>query len=222
MKKIATIFFVLLLLLIGSVNVFAAEYDDVNNTANLTVTAKYNYYSNSNIYTANDSDNGSYLIDTQNGIKVSVESPKQEDLLLVVHIIKEQDKEAYQWFLDCTEVHGKKPIIFDIYFVDGDGNRIELNDDVEICVELSDTYSVLKVYALNQQGVLNELDRSIQNGSISFKSTTENYYVILEGKTDTVDSPQTGDNSNIALWMILLFASSSCIMLILHKRKSHT
>ncbi len=221
MKVIASIFLSILLLLSCTVTSFAQEYDSVNNSAEINVSAKYSYYTNDNIYTAEDN-NGLYSLELGNGLKVYVNSPNQKSAILVVHLINENDTEAYKWFIDNLDSESGKIFPFDIYFRDVSGNRIELDKSAEIKITFAETSKKYKAVTLSSNGKLDDLKFTLNNNNITFKAVPHNYYIVIENVIDSdigTTSPPTGDNSNIKLYVCLLIVSMLGIVLVSKRKK---
>ena len=68
------------------------------------------------------------------------------------------------------------------------------------------------VYSLKSDGSMELLSADVKNGTITFTTDGSPYYVLGEKDSGSTpsnpgDSPQTGDNSHMALWIALLAAS---------------
>lgn len=69
------------------------------------------------------------------------------------------------------------------------------------------------VYSL-KDNTSSKLNYSSGNGSVSFKLDGSSFYALcrVSDKTPGSTSPQTGDNSNLALWIALLFVSGGAVV----------
>ena len=173
-----------------------------------------------NVVSSSDKGNGSYTV-KNGGVKVTVKSPEQKDMTLVVRFVDETDTGAYEWFLLCADEYGTDPTVFDIYFLNEKGERIELDGDAEIELVLDKTYTRLKLLVIDREGNVTELDREINGMTISFDASREGYYVIIEGKPDPSTPPATGDVA-ILLFVTLAISSSIVMVIVAGKRKART
>lgn len=213
MKRILSSIVVLLIFFSCSINCYAAEYKE---TRTGDVYGKYNFYSNEGIYTAISSD-GSYEVTTDNEVHIKV-SYSRTELTLVVHQISKNEKACYDWFESCISQDVVSFIPYDIFFLDSSGNRVELASDIEITI--SKSHSNESVLSLSYDGTATPLTYSVDGDTLVFKTTNNGgYYLLCENKNEA-QSPQTGDTSNIHLWIVLLIVSM--VMLIIITRKYWT
>lgn len=72
---------------------------------------------------------------------------------------------------------------------------------------------IYTVYSL-KDNTSSKLNYSSGNGSVSFKLDGSSFYALcrVSDKTPGSTSPQTGDNSNLALWIALLFVSGGAVV----------
>ena len=87
-----------------------------------------------------------------------------------------------------------------------------------VTVKLPENPNAPVAYSLSSEGTASGLTVSMENGSLTFTTDGRPYYVLGEkdsggtspnGETpsDPGNSPQTRDNSHMALWIALLAAS---------------
>ena len=210
MKRILSSIVILLLFFSCSINCYAVEY---NETRTNDVYGKYNYYSNEGMYTAVSS-GCSYEVTTDNEVHIKV-SYSRTELTLVVHQISKNEKACYDWFESCITQDVVSFIPYDIFFLDSSGDRVELASDIEITV--SKSHSNESVLSLSYDGTATPLTHSVNGDTLVFKTTNNGgYYLLCENKNET-QSPQTGDTSNIHLWIVLLIVS--IVMLIISTKK---
>lgn len=207
MKKFFSFLMMTILILMSSIQCFAAEppqYADGN------VYAKYNYYSNNNVYTS-VINNGTATVDIGNDIKITVSIDVPDGFVLVVHKITKEDNESYNWFKKMLPEEVETFTLYDIFLLDLEQKRVELPTatQIEITNQPSDTnvYSVIT----NEEKVL-KIKSNIENETLTFKSGAGDYFILYANYSDA-KSPQTGDNSNIILWYALLFAASGGIII---------
>lgn len=113
------------------------------------------------------------------GTTVSVEGESLTDgLLLMVEEVTEEDGDLYSWLTDCMKGRGSRLRMFDIYFVDDEGNRQELTDQVRVSISLKEDYSEPAVFHVAADGSVKEITGSINGDVISFTALSGGYYVI--------------------------------------------
>lgn len=219
MKRLIAIFTVFLILSLCAVPCLAAELTQVGASDSHTVYASYRYSSDENVYNAALKD-GKYTITTGDGLTFTV-TPDSPDagLVLVLRMIPVTDKAAYEWFQSCTSEIGSNILPFDIFFINADGSRAELTGSIKIEVTLPDGYGNPVVCYLSTDGRTTVLDSSVKDGVITFSTNHNSYYVIAQ---KTGDSPQTGDNSNMLLWLALLVISGGVLtaLFVSHKKRN--
>lgn len=210
MKRILSSIVVLFIFFSCSINCYAAEYKE---TRTGDVYGKYNFYSNEGIYTAISSD-GYYEVTTNNEVHIKVICPRTE-LTLVVHQISKNETECYDWFESCISQDVVSFIPYDIFFLDSSGERVELAPDIEITITKSQANE--SVLWLSYDGTATPLAHSVNGDALAFKTTNSGGYYLLCENMSEAQSPQTGDTSNIHLWIVLLIVSM--VMLIITTRK---
>ena len=133
--------------------------------------------------------------------------------------------DALRWIDSCVD--GEAKAAYDIHFEDTEGNRIGANG---VSVSVAASGSELTVSSVNTSGADKNLSATVSNGSVSFTTDGNNYYVVWEKKTggetpvtpNTPNSPQTGDNSMIWLWVTIAVVSAGMIFfLVFWKRRKH-
>lgn len=177
---------VVLLILFSSISCFAAEYEETR-TGN--VYAKVSYPSNSGMYTA-ISNNGKYVIITDDNIQITVYS-NNSDLVLVVHQIMMNEKKSYEWFESCIPKSVICFIPYDIYFLNASRERIELSSENKITISISK--STQYVLGLSCEGNIIDMPYLIKDGNIIFTTTVSSDYYLLCEKQNNIKSPETGN-----------------------------
>lgn len=181
-------------------------------------------------------ENGNASVTTESGYTVSVTGAPADAVYLRVIPIPAYEQEAWNWFRACLGDAANPLAVFDIYFEDADGNRINANG-----VSVSITYNseTEKVYSVATNGSAVALDAAISEGTVAFTANGSHYYVLAktvaasaepekevisskpEGGSveisddhpkagDTVsvfNNPQTGDGNDPLLWIGMMLAS---------------
>ena len=107
--------------------------------------------------------------------------------------------------------------IADINVLDGNNNVVKISDTkMKIRIALPedlkgyDKYEV--VYIVNDE-IKETLPAAVENGYIVFETNHLSQYGIVGTNTGNgTKSPQTGDNSNLALWFAVLFISGGAVI----------
>lgn len=135
---------------------------------------------------------------TDNGYTVFVTGIPDNAVVLRVVPIPSAETAAWSWFADCIGGGAAILNIFDIYFEDADGNRINA-DGVNISISSVDGETI--VFSVSTSGNAVEVDSTITNGSIAFTANGSHYYVLAKktetdptpGNNVTIDDPEGGD-----------------------------
>ena len=213
MKRILYFIIVLLLFFSCSVNCYAAEY---NETRTGDVYGKYNYCSNKGMYTEVSSGKIHEVI-TDDGVHIEVDC-LNKDLTLVVYQIPKSEIECYDWLKSCIPQSYTDFQAYEIYCINASGERIELPADTKIT--MSNTYSNPSVQKVSYSGELNVAPHSVEINKLIFKNIDKDGYYLLCESTKEPQSPQTGDNSNLQLWWLLLILSATgAVVLCVERRK---
>ena len=210
MKRIMTWLLTMIVILSASVTAFAAEQDDeTQQTSNVDVYAKYVNNTEWNVVPVDASGNGSTTL--SDGTQINVSGATQSGWQLAIDPITE--KEAVDWIGGVLDGKAKDLSPLHIYFINASGN-IKAADGVTVTIKLPKKLTDPAAYSLTGEGNASGLTVSMEDGSLTFTTDGSPYYVLGEkvsGGTpstdettsDTGDSPQTGDSSNMWLWVAL-------------------
>lgn len=210
MKRIMTWLLTMIVILSASVTAFAAEPDDETQpTSNVDVYAKYVNNTEWNVVPVDASGNGSTTL--SDGTQINVSGAAQSGWQLAIDPITE--KEAVDWIGGVLDGKAKDLSPLHIYFINASGN-IKAADGVTVTIKLPKKLTDPAAYSLTGEGNASGLTVSMEDGSLTFTTDGSPYYVLGEkvsGGTpstdettsDTGDSPQTGDSSNMWLWVAL-------------------
>ncbi len=222
MKKTAVLIATVILSVFCSVSVFAAENETIS------VLAKSVYTLPDGCYGAKKDDGGNYIAQLPDGVKVTL-TPKSTapNLQLVIVPITEQDEKAYRWISDCTANLGNDLLFYDIYFLDEYGTRVDVDMPIEVSIALMNGYGTLKAAEVSANGRVSQLASKSGDKKIAFTIEKGGYYAIASartGNTGAMISPQTGENSGMDVWVVLLVAFGVCaaITAICGKKKKST
>ena len=214
MRRLLAALLAVVLVCSMSIPAFAAEEEKENNVTVKYVTTVEGAY-------VSDVKNGAASI-SADGVSVSVTgAPSNAKTLVVIPMTGD----ALRWIDSCVD--GEAKAAYDIHFEDTEGNRIGANG---VSVSVAASGSELTVSSFNTSGADKNLSATVSNGSVSFTTDGNNYYVVWEKKTggetpvtpNTPNSPQTGDNSMIWLWVTIAVVSAGMIFfLVFWKRRKH-
>ena len=137
--------------------------------------------------------------------------------------------------LDIKSIEVKKELadknvkfIADINVLDGNSNVVNIsNTKMKIRIALPDDlkgYNKYEVaYILNGE-IKETMPATVENGYIVFETSHLSQYGIIATNTvNETKSPQTGDNSNLALWFAVLLISGGAVIgtMVVSKKKKH-
>lgn len=192
MKRIATLLIALAVLFSVALPCYAAENGEIVTT---DVYAKYIRATNKNEVSV---ENGSASVTTENGYLVSIAGAPENAVCLKVVPIPAAEQDAWNWFKSCLSDNRNLLAVFDIYFEDTDGNRINANGAT---ISISSVDEETVVFSVTTSGNAVELDCATTNGSITFTANGSHYYVLAKlaeteptpGNNVTIEDPQGGD-----------------------------
>lgn len=135
---------------------------------------------------------------TVNGYTVSVSGIPDNAVVLRVVPIPSAETAAWNWFADCIGGDATILSIFDVYYEDADGSRINA-DGVNISISSVD--NEITIFSVATSGNAVEVDSVITNGSIAFTANGSHYYVLAKktetdptpGNDVTINDPEGGD-----------------------------
>ena len=165
--------------------------------------------------------------------------------VIVTEITKGADYDNTAIFLSDI---GKKFKLYGVKFLDKDGNEVAPNGTVTIGFPIAAGYdsSNLAVYRINKDGSKTLVKGTVEDGFYKIITKTAAQYALIETDSTIIDeqntvnvssgtnsgvsvspqtgvnAPQTGDNSNIALWFMLMTLSAGMLGVLFATRKRRT
>ena len=167
--------------------------------------------------------------DSATGVKVHADKGVfEEGVQLVVDAITSgADYEAAASALSDV---GKKFKLYEIHFEDADGNEVQPNGTVTVSYPIPKGFDEdkLVLYRINEDGTKTLVKGTVDSGLYKVISRSFSTYALVEsGSTitdaeNTADIPQTGDDSNVAVFALLALAAAGMMAaaLIIRKRTS--
>ena len=211
MKRILTFLLTVVLTLLCSATAFAAEsnLDGENRQTDIGVYARY--IDNTQWNTVPVDENGQGTTVLPGGTEITVSGALKPGWQLVIDPITEKD--ALDWIGDILNGKAKDLSPLHIYFIDASGNT-KAADGVTVTVKLPEKLTDPVAYSLTGEGNASGLTVSMEDGSLTFTTDGSPYYVLGEKvsggtsstdetSSDPGDSRQTGDSSNLWLWVAL-------------------
>lgn len=169
--------------------------DTVPDSTDVEVYAKTAYNYPENCYIAGDED-GSYTVETGDGttLTVTLETP-DSSLRLVVYRITESDSAAYAWIMGCTSGLGDSRLPYEIYFIDGDGNRVDAGS-ASVTITLPGGYGAPAAYSVTTAGAATRMSAAVSGDTIRFTIPASGYYVLAStSEEEDGDDVYTGDGT---------------------------
>lgn len=157
--------------------------------------------------------NGNGTITLPDGTEIEVNGTDSTKGQLVIDLITEKD--ALDWIGGIVNGKAKDTVAYHIYYVD-EGGDMKSAKGITVTVKPKTAMQNTVGYTVNSDGKVKDLTIKADNGSITFTANGDPYYVFGEKITPTVKpgngAPQTGDNSNMMLWFILLMVSGGMLV----------
>lgn len=168
------------------------------------------------------------LTDKDTGVKVHAEKgvlPEGAQLAADPIVSGADYDRAAKSLLDV----GKKFKLYDVRFMDADGNEVTPNGAVDISLPVTAGYNAnnLAVYRMNDDGTKTLVKGTVENGYYTITVKTGAQYALVEKgstitdaqNTQNVDTPKTGDPFDIGMIALLALASAGVIGVTLATRK---
>ncbi|NCB92510.1 MAG: hypothetical protein EOM40_08040 [Clostridia bacterium] len=167
-----------------------------------------------------------------------------ENIQLIIEVITKEDA-AWKLIEDAMNGRGTNIKPYDIYFVDNEGKRVELDTKMTISIRLEKGYKNPIVCYVAENGAVTKKETKVNKNEIAFDMNHNSYYVIAEavdaGTTEPTTKPttkptsspgtdttktdatsvNTGDETSLTLWISILELSVLCVggLLLLRYKK---
>ena len=185
---------------------------------------------------------GTASVTLADGTVITVSDVTGDGLYLKVFAVPQEtdSSSAWQWFTQQMKGRGTNMRPYDIWFEDANGQVQEVGGTIRISITPPSGagYRNPVVYYQPTQGNPENMNASCANGTVSFQTTHNSYYVLLEQMTEAdtgtgdkttqnttdsnIEAPKTGDSSGI--WVFAFLASLSAaggIVFLLYKEKKY-
>ena len=179
-KRTGALGIALLLCLLMALPCSAAALTESRKTE---IEVRARYIQESDRYTA-PVENGGAAVTLGDGSSVAVSGVTGNELRLVVYPIPKTDAQGFRWFESCMAAYGTNIYPMDIYFIDQDGNRVEVSRTVTVTVETLETYASPVICHLSTEGNVTVMDSSVDGKRITFQTDHNSYYVLAEKKEE--------------------------------------
>lgn len=182
--------------------------------------------------------NGMDTVELPDGVTLSGKSDSQADdelRVVIIPITAAEEAEAYAWMADAAAELGKEPVAYYLAFYRGN-TPVQPEGKVTITVTAKDGYEKAKLCYMDGNAEAKEVSYTTEQKNVSFGMEQTGYYLLVKteaptnptdptdpsnpGKPTTPDAPQTGDTSNIWLWLVLMLLSCAglVVTMLLDKR----
>ena len=130
---------------------------------------------------------GQASVQLEDGVQVTVSGQALDGLTLVVYPIPRSDELAWAWMESCMEKYGTNLYPLDLYFVDSQGDRVEVQSTITVTVTYTGDYQAPAVFDLAKTGAVTEMESHAQGTAVTFTTNHNGYYVLAE--TDGINTP---------------------------------
>ena len=123
---------------------------------------------------------GQASVQLEDGVQVTVSGQALDGLTLVVYPIPRSDELAWAWMESCMEKYGTNLYPLDLYFVDSQGSRVEVQSPITVTVTYTGDYQAPAVFDLAETGAVTEMESQAEGTAITFTTDHNSYYVLAE------------------------------------------
>lgn len=123
---------------------------------------------------------GQASVQLEDGVQVTVSGQALDGLTLVVYPIPRSDELAWAWMESCMEKYGTNLYPLDLYFVDSQGSRVEVQSAITVTVTYTGDYQAPAVFYLAENGSVTKMKSQAEGTAITFTTDHNSYYVLAE------------------------------------------
>lgn len=202
---------VIALMLICAVYAYGEEKtaDSVPDSTDISVSAKYVDNTGLTIITVDGDGNGSATL--PDGTEVTINgSDSSKGRIIVEQITETEVLDRVKGMIDSKLRLSK---VYIVYLLNGDGTTQPVSG---VTVTITLEGSGISVYSVSE-GKTEKLISTVNNGRIGFATDGSQFYAMC--KKTGGDSPQTGDDSGIALWIAVLLVSGGTAFAFARRKK---
>ena len=151
------------------------------------------------------------ITDPATGVKVHADKGVfEEGVQLVVEVIT--SGADYDKAIAALGDVGKKFKLYEIHFVDANGNEVEPNGMVTVSYPVPEGYDAANIVLcrINEDGTKTLVKGSVEDGNYTVITKSFGQYALVEKGSTTVDdshNPGTGVETSMGMWLLLALAS---------------
>lgn len=207
MRKLLTTFCVCLLLLSCAATAFAAESGDT------PVDVKAMYVENTPWSAVSPEEDGTAAVTLPDGTSLTVSGIQNTRWQLVIEPVTE--KEPLDWLNSLLGGKLNDRTALHIFFLDENGTAHSADG---VTVTVSAEKAPTDVYSVSPDGSAKKCTGTPDGKRLTFTTNGSPFYVygtLPHSGAYTPDTPQTGDNSRITLWLTLLILSAATLIFVI-------
>ena len=134
---------------------------------------------------------GQASVQLEDGVQVTVSGQALDGLTLVVYQIPRSDEQAWAWMESCMEKYGTNLYPLDLFFMDSQGDRVEVQSAITVTVTYTGDYQTPAVFYLAENGSVTKMKSQAEGTAITFTTHHNSYYVLAE--TEGINTPVEPD-----------------------------
>ena len=207
MRKLLTTFCVCLLLLSCAATAFAAESEDTS------VDVKALHVENTPWSAVSPKEDGTAAVTLPDGTSLTVSGIQSVGWQLVIEPVTE--KEPLDWLDSLLSGKLNDRTALHIFFLDESGTTHSADG---VTVTVSAEKAPADVYSVSPDGSAKKCTGTPDGKRLTFTTNGSPFYVYgsrPHSGAYTPDTPQTGDNSRITLWLTLLILSAATLIFVI-------
>ena len=223
MKRIVCVLLVAVLALSVPLLMLGAKKDTLTNNGSSSSDAYATYIEqNPNAVVAKPNKDGNFTIVKDDETIVVRPAGDRKNQKLVVRFFNPADKEAIQWMDETTGGLSDGFLPFEAFYLDKNGNRLEMEKGDKITIELPSTDILIKCVA--PDGSVVEVPFTVSGNKVTFEAPGGKfrYYAVVTKVPSTPaepSNPDTGILFDEVSWSAIMVLSGSALGLLLLMRK---